>query len=436
MTTTPIYIREQFEKLTHADNPGPLANARKQAFEQFTTLGIPGAKHEEWKYTRLGATINKDYRFGYLPANFSMADFAGLRLPGSLEANELVFINGKFFKPFSSIRSKGIDLVALEDAASSGHGNIVEEYLGHSHRYIKDGINALNMALMDGGAFLHIKKNTEVNEPVYIYNITDARTDNVFAQPRSLIFIEENVHIDFIETFITLGTNESFTNEVTEIIVNANARAGFYKIQNDAKHANLVSTTHIRQVGASFTHGVTISLDGAIVRNNLNIVLEAPNCEANLYGLYFQKGQTHVDNHTLVDNQKPGCLSNEFYKGILDDQATGVFNGKIFVRPDAQKTNAYQSNKNILLSADATVNTKPQLEIFANDVKCSHGCTVGQLNEEGLFYLRSRGIPEKAAKALLLHGFASDMLDEIRLPAIRKYVESLIAQRLEIESND
>jgi Fe-S cluster assembly protein SufD len=209
------------------------------------------------------------------------------------------------------------------------------------------------------------------------------------------------------------------------------ARLEYYKIQNDGFNTNQVSTTHIRQIGKSFTHAVTISLNGGLVRNNLNIILDAKNCESHLYGLYFQSGNSHIDNHTIVDNIKPNCFSNELYKGILNDQATGVFNGKIFVRQAAQKTNAYQSNKNILLSDTSSVNTKPQLEIFADDVKCTHGCTVGRLNEEGLFYLQSRGISEKTARNLLLSAYASDILEQIKPEAIRSYVEKLISHRLE-----
>jgi Fe-S cluster assembly protein SufD len=180
-------------------------------------------------------------------------------------------------------------------------------------------------------------------------------------------------------------------------------------------------------------NAVTISLDGGIIRNNLNIVLDAPYSEANLFGLYFLKGQTHVDNHTIVDNVKPNCLSNELYKGVIDDNATAVFNGKIFVQQAAQKTNAFQSNKNILLSDNATVNTKPQLEIFADDVKCSHGCTVGQLDDEALFYLRSRGINERAAESLLVHAFAIDILDHIKSEPIREYIDKLISERLDFD---
>jgi Fe-S cluster assembly protein SufD len=218
-----------------------------------------------------------------------------------------------------------------------------------------------------------------------------------------------------------------------EVVVDRDARLEYYKIQRDKE--SQVSTTHIRHIAKSYSNTVTISLDGGIVRNNLNIVLDAEYCESHLYGLYYQKNTSHIDNHTVVDNAKPNCFSNQLYKGILDDTATGVFNGKIFVRQDAQKTNAYQSNKNILLSDSATVNTKPQLEIFADDVKCSHGCTVGRLDEEGLFYLQSRGITEKNAKSLLLHAFASDILENIQLPQIREYVDQQISQRLDFDAS-
>ena len=269
--------------------------------------------------------------------------------------------------------------------------------------------------------------------PVYIYHISDAGTANILSQPRSLVHIAENAQVQMVESFFTMGIAESFTNQVMEIVVEKDALLEFYKIQNDAATTSQVSTTHIRQTGKSYTHVVTISLNGGIVRNNLNVVLEAAYSEAHLYGLYFQQGQTHIDNHTVVDNVKPNCLSNELYKGIIDDKATAVFNGKIFVQPQAQKTNAYQSNKNILLSAEASVNTKPQLEIFADDVKCSHGCTIGRLNEEGLFYLQSRGINETIARSLLVHAFAVDILEHIKPVQIREYVNRMISERLEFD---
>ncbi|RYF84538.1 MAG: Fe-S cluster assembly protein SufD, partial [Chitinophagaceae bacterium] len=310
--------------------------------------------------------------------------------------------------------------------------DIANKHFNHSADYLKDGINALNTAFVQQGAlFIAVKRGKIVSHPVYIYNITDGA---VLALPRTLMHLAENSQVQIVETFVNVANAESFTNQIMEIVVEKAAILDYCKIQNEGPQANQVSTTHIRQTGKSLINAVTISLNGGIVRNNTNVVMEAPYCEAHLYGLYYPKGNTLIDNHTVVDNVEPNCYSNELYKGMLDENGTGVFNGKIFVRQPAQKTNAFQSNKNVLLSDTASVNTKPQLEIFADDVKCSHGCTVGKLNEDGLFYLQSRGVPEKTAKAMLLHGFAGDIIEKIKIEAIREYVDQLVSERLGYEA--
>ncbi|HLK28792.1 MAG TPA: Fe-S cluster assembly protein SufD [Puia sp.] len=426
------YYKEHFEQLQSAKEKKGLSSVREKAFNDFAKFGIPTVKHEEWKYTRISGLFNKEYQFPvHSSTSLSATDIDSIRLPGHKEANELIFVNGIFSAELSKIISKELVALPLEEAATNEYKEIVAAHFGHSSDYLKDGINALNTAFVSGGVFIHISKGKITEHPIYIYNITDARIENIFAQPRSLVHVGENAQVQLIETYVTIGDSESFTNQVMEIAVEENALVEYYKIQNDAAHANQVSTTHIRQVGKSYVHTVTISLNGGIVRNNLNIVLEAERCEAHLYGLYFQKGKSHIDNHTVVDNVKPNCFSNELYKGVMNDDSSGVFNGKIFVRQPAQKTNAYQSNKNVLLSDNASVNTKPQLEIFADDVKCSHGCTVGQLDEEALFYLQSRGISEKTAHALLVRAFATDILEHVKPAPIKTYIEKLIAERLE-----
>jgi len=294
-------------------------------------------------------------------------------------------------------------------------------------------MQALNTAFLANGLFVLIKRNKQVTKPVYVYHLTDTNADNVFVQPRSLFVIEENAQLQLVELYNNNGLHESFTNEVIEIAVHENARLEYYKVQDENENCHHVGTTHVRQVGKCFTHCVTVTLNGGTIRNNINMVLEASSNEGHLYGLYMVDGKTHVDNHSIVDNVMPNCFSNELYKGIMDGNSTGVFNGKIFVRQDAQKTNAYQSNKNILMSDTSSVNTKPQLEIFADDVKCSHGCTIGQLDEDALFYLRARGIGEKKAKALLLHAFAADILEQIKPEVLRTYLEQKIDDRLNIE---
>lgn len=411
---------------------GALEPLRKNAFNAFSAMGIPTAKHEEWKYTRISNLFNKPYQLSQ-PSAIAEAEIDELRLPGHEQANELIFINGIFSAELSNIRSQHFVVMPLEKAAENEYADIVSTHLGHSSQYLKDGIHALNTAFVQGGVFVQAKKGKILQHPVYIYNINDARSGNVFSQPRSLFHISEGAQVQIVENFSTIGTDDGFTSRVMEVIVEKDAITEYYLIQNDASNASQVSTTHIRQTGKSNTHTVTISLNGNIVRNNLNIVLEASHSEAHLYGLYLQSGQSHIDNHTVVDNVQPHCQSNELYKGIMDGSSTGVFNGKIFVRQPAQKTNAYQSNKNVLLSAEASVNAKPQLEIFADDVKCSHGCTVGRLDEEGLFYLQSRGIDEQNAKALLLHAFAVDILEKINLTPIREYVDKLISERLQLD---
>lgn len=432
MNTT--YIKQRFNEL-QLTGKDSLELIRENGFKDFTTLGIPTSKNEEWKYTRIGGLFNKEFFFPEITGRISLSthQLNAVRLPGHELANELIFVNGVFSFELSVIRSSALLVVPLEEAAQGEYAAVVAANLGHSAKYLKDGINALNTAFVHGGVFIHIKKGQLTEHPVYIYHISDAGTENVFSQPRSLVHLGENAQVQIIESFSTIGAAESFTNQVMEIVVEKGALLEFYKIQNDAVTTSQVSTTHIRQTGKSYTHIVTISLNGGIIRNNLNVVLEAEYCEAHLYGLYFQHGQTHIDNHTVVDNVKPNCLSNELYKGIINDSATAVFNGKIFVQPQAQKTNAYQSNKNILLSAEASVNTKPQLEIFADDVKCSHGCTIGRLNEEGMFYLQSRGINEKIARSLLVHAFAVDILEHIKPVQIREYVNELISERLEFD---
>jgi Fe-S cluster assembly protein SufD len=430
---TIAYFKERFDQFQPNDDYGSLDKLREHAFQEFANLGIPGPKHEEWKYTRVAGLFNKEFQLPVDPLTISITpeDLKAIRLPGHELANEMVFVNGFYSFSLSRIRSNGIQVIALEEASKNEYQDLVSKWLGDSSQYLKDGINALNMAFVHGAVFIHVAKEKLIEHPIYIYHITDARSVNIFSQPRSLMIVEELAQVQVVENYSTLGSNESFTNQVMEIIVESEARLEYYKIQNDGSNTNQVSTTHIRQVGKSFTHTVTISLNGGLIRNNLNVILDAKNCEAHLYGLYFQSGHSHIDNHTIVDNIKPNCLSNELYKGILNDHATGVFNGKIFVRQPAQKTNAYQSNKNILLTNTCSVNTKPQLEIFADDVKCTHGCTVGSLNEEGLFYLQSRGITEKTARNLLLGAYAYDILEQVKPEPLRKWVEKLINHRLE-----
>jgi len=408
---------------------GALAELRSGAMDEFRKHGLPTVKHEEWKYTRIASVFQHPLELRSSEARITDEEMKRLRLPGSRDGQEIYFINGSFSA--GSVPA-GIELLSLP-AAAEQYPEIIGQHLGRSSRYHQDGINAMNTAFVDGGAFIHVKKGSKIGKPVYIYYISDNRTVPTLALPRLLVYVEAAAEVQIVEHYVTLGTQESLTNQVTEVVVEQDAIVNYYKIQNEGPHASQTSTTQFTQIGRALTNATTISLSGNIIRNNLNMVMEAEYGEAHMYGLYLLDGNTHVDNHTIVDNVMPNCFSNELYKGIMDGSSTGVFNGKIFVRKDAQKTNAYQSNKNVLLTESASVNTKPQLEIFADDVKCSHGCTVGKLDEEALFYLRARGISEKTAKSLLLHAFAVDILDNIKSEPLREHVDHLISERLDFK---
>lgn len=426
------YFKAQFEQLQQDDPEGNIAVIRKESFDVFNKAGLPTYKTEEWKYTGVGSLFEQVYQ----PAGHTITaeDVDLMRMPGHHKANELVFVNGRFDAALSNILSDGdeMTLLPLKEAATGNYRVLLSKHLNKSSEYIKDGIHALNGAFIDEGVFVHIHKGRTPQHPVYVYHIMDGRSQPVLAQPRNFIYADENSKLQLTETYATLGPADSFCNEVLEIVVEQNAFVEYYKIQNDKANASQVSTTHITQSGRSYVHTVTVTLNGGIVRNNLNAVLDAAGNETHLYGAYLLKGKTHADNHTLIDNRQPNCFSNQLYKGIADDSSTGVFNGRIMVQPDAQKTNSFQSNKNILLSDNATINTKPQLEIFADDVKCSHGCTVGQLDKEALFYLQARGIPLDQAQVLLLQAYAADIVAQIKPMAIRAHVEKLIYDHLSI----
>jgi Fe-S cluster assembly protein SufD len=276
-----------------------------------------------------------------------------------------------------------------------------------------------------------VQKNKTIEKPILIHYTSSAHPVSSSIQSRNLVIVEQGAKANIVESFSSESEIEMFRNHVSEVVVGANAFVNYYKLQNQNKATYLIDNTYISQYRDSKVQAFTVSLEGKIIRNNLNFLLEDENSEAHMFGLYVAHEDTHIDNHTSVDHKFPNCFSNEIYKGILDDHSKGVFNGKIFVQQDAQKTNAFQSNKNILLSDTATINTKPQLEIWADDVSCSHGCTTGQLDEEQLFYLRSRGISESKAKAMLLHAFVNDVIDEIEVSFLHDFINDEMYNRLD-----
>lgn len=402
---------------------------RELAIKSFSKQGFPNRKSEEYKYINVDLML-KD---GFASAEDKTVTFEQIEHLNFLKnAVTVVIQNGCFIQELSKTTDlpKGLTICSLAEA-SKKHASAFENNYCKVVDINADPFIALNTAMAKDGVFIRVEKNAIIETPIHIIHISTANNNSII-HPRNLIVIEENAQAKIIESYETVdSTAKTFNNALTEVIVNANAIVDHYKIQDESEWGYLVNTTHAIQKQYSVFTTHTFTLSGSLVRNNLNIILADTDIENHLNGLYLTRGTQVVDNHTLVDHRMPNCNSNELYKGIIDEKSSATFNGKIFVRKDAQKTNAFQSNKNILLSDDGTINTKPQLEIYADDVKCSHGTSTGKLDTEKVFYLRARGLSESSAKKLLMHAFASEVTDLIKIDELREYVEARIAERFE-----
>ncbi len=401
---------------------------RKRALEEFQTSGLPAVKSEEYRFTPIARALEKNFDFE-LPNSIEskITSIQEFLIPG-LEANLIVFINGFFSKEFSTIISPANELkistlsLALENKEATSFETLLKTST--------DPFTALNSAFWQDGIFIHVPSQTMVDKPVVILHLNDAKSQQAISHTRVVAVLEEGSELTLIERSASVGHHPIFHTFIEEILVKENASLDYIKIQNDEGKLHQVANTMIHQDGNSKLNTFTLTMNGSLIRNNFNIAIAGEKCESHFYGLYLLNGNTVADNHTVVDHLRPNSFSNELYKGVMDNKSKPVFNGKIFVRPHAQKTNAFQSNRNILLTDTATINTKPQLEIWADDVKCSHGCTTGQLDEEALFYLRSRGIPKEEAKAMLVCAFASETLTPIKNSEVKNYLDTLISKRL------
>jgi len=400
---------------------------RKEALESFRKLGFPPAKNEEYKFTPLSRVLEKNLKAGLASASTTLNDPTTNTIPG-LDALVVVIANGKVINVPSA--EHGLTILPLAKALESN-----SEAQKHFSKYADhrvDPFTAWNTASWEDGLFIHVPDNKVIEKPVVLYYLQDAKDGQVISLNRNLIVAAKNSEITIIEKFdsITGTPGFNFSNTVNEIVVGENAGVNFYSIQNDQGGRHQFGLTQFYQSNYSRVNTFTFTLDGKLVRNNLQLTLDGEGIESHMYGLYLLNHDTLADNHTVVDHKKPNSFSNELYKGIMDESSRGVFNGKIYVRPDAQKTNAFQANRNILLTDKATVNTKPQLEIWADDVKCSHGCTSGQLDEEALFYLQTRGIAKETAQAMMLYAFAGELLDNVKHPVMKEYLDGVISERL------
>ncbi|MBB6461110.1 Fe-S cluster assembly protein SufD [Flammeovirga kamogawensis] len=399
-----------------------LVELRTAAAEKFASTDFPSINHEEWKYTNLKKLVSSTFNFN-ASASVTAEDLEKYLIDGT---DVLVFVNGIFNNNLSKYTSTDKVIVAPLAKAINEHTDLVTAHLG---KYADSDLPfvGVNTAAITDGVFVYAKRNALSETPVTILNVIIG--ENTVVQPRLLAVLEEGAQVSIIERNAVIGNQNVLINSVSEINVAERAILNHVKLQDEEDNTNLVTLTEAKQADNSVYHNITITTGGQLVRNNLNIAL-GEHCEGLMTGLYLLKGKTLVDNHTVVDHRMPNSYSNELYKGILSEKSKAVFNGKIFVREDAQKTNAFQSNKNILLSPDAVVNTKPQLEIWADDVSCSHGCTVGALDEEPMFYLRARGISEDKARALLTYAFAGDVIEKISNESVRSIVERIVANEM------
>ncbi|WP_425657176.1 Fe-S cluster assembly protein SufD [Tenacibaculum ascidiaceicola] len=406
-----------------------LHEIRTKALQNFEKLGFPTKKLEAWKYTSLNSVLKEDYSI--FPDRDASVEFADVKkyFIHEIDSYKIVFVDGKYSSFLSTTTHDGKDVCLLSAAFSKEkYKPVVEKYFNKIAK--QDNLTSLNTAFATEGAFIHIPKNVEVEKPIQIINFTTGKEHATMLQPRNLIVVEQNAHVQIIERHQNLNNNAVLTNAVTEIYTDTHATVDYYKIQNDNNDASLVDNTYIEQQKESTCSVHTFSFGGNITRNNLNFYQKGEHINSILKGITIIEGKQHVDHHTLVNHIEPNCESHQDYKGIYADRSTGVFNGKVIVEKEAQKTNAYQQNNNVLISDKATINAKPQLEIFADDVKCSHGCTIGQLDDQALFYMQQRGIPKKEAKALLMYAFANTVLESVKIPEVKKRITKLIANKL------
>ncbi len=406
---------------------------RESSWKNFLQSGFPSVKHEEWRFTPIESSLKKIQKINSettvtLPPETE-------KIISSLEpidAFKIILVNGKPIS-FSEEIVDGIEMLRLNDAENK-FPELISSHYGKYLNTDKEIFNALNTALTSEGIFIHLKKNIQTEKPIHIISIHDNREEGIYSTSRILIVLEEGAKAQIMETHISTGEKFSFTNNGAEIFLNPNSRLEYHLVQHlSLLHSSEASVIDSRQIVLSkdsFCNFTTVSMSGHLIRNNINMLFNDSNAEGHLYGLYLPSKNELMDNHSLVDHAKPNCRSNEFYKGIMTENGKGVFNGKIMVRKDAQKTNAYQNNRNLLLSDDASMNAKPQLEIFADDVKCSHGATSGQLDEEAMFYLRARGIGEVEAKKLLTLAFAEDVLVQTKHEGLHNQIDKWIEEKI------
>jgi Fe-S cluster assembly protein SufD len=387
-------------------------------------LRFPTSRDEYWKYTRTNTLVEAEYLTDLIHINTRK----GFELLG-LDAHYVVTVNGRFDAALSSpLKQEGIMVRAFSQMGDA-ETTVVDRHLGAYVDAKSHAFTALNTAGFADGVFIEIQAGVSLDKPICLLHIQ--KGEQRLSHVRHLMVLGTSAKATVLERYVSEDAKNGFTNAVVETVVNKEAKLEWIILQDEQEGSSQIHTTHIRQHAHSVATIITATLSGNLIRNNLNFEVQGEGCESNMFGIYFTSGNQHVDNHTFVDHLVPHCNSNELFKGVMADRSTGVFNGKIMVRQDAQQTNAFQSNQNILLSDRATINTKPELEIYADDVKCSHGCTIGQLDDEALFYLQSRGLSKAAATQLLVQAFAGEVIEKVSDETIRQHLTDAMQSKFD-----
>ncbi len=417
----------------HAELPGHgiewIDRSRRGALEAFASAGFPTPRHEDWKYTRVTPIEKRGFKIPQGNGTTIQSGDVQRFYLGGQDCEQLVFVDGRYVDPLSrrNVLESGVRVTTLESAMKAS-SEFLENHLGSYADPAHQAFSALNTAFMTDGAVVHVKNRGADKPPIHLLFV--ATREDIVTHPRVLVIAEAGSQATIIESYASVCEGCYFTNAITEIALMEDARVDHYKIQEESTKAFHVATLEVHQNRDTRFTSHSISFGGQLVRNDINVLLDAEGAHCTLNGLFMVGGRQHVDYHTRIDHAKPHGTSEEVYKGILDGRARGVFNGRVKVHPDAQKTDAHQSNNNLLLSRDAEIDTKPELEIYADDVKCSHGATVGQLDEHSLYYLRSRGIGERQARGLLTYGFAREILERVELVSLRDKLTGELLERM------
>ena len=407
---------------------------QKTAIQRLSNdVDFPTRRNEDWKYTNVTELLQPQYHQPKL-VDIAAEDLNPFLFEG-LDAYLLVFVNGKFNKALSSKDELSKKIIVQDISAGLQEDGLTKttasEYLNKWASEANNSFMILNTAFAQNGIYIYVPDGLVVDRPVHILNIAFTKDEASVISPQKIIVAGENSKLTIIETYHHLTNSQQtyFTNTVTQLVLKRNAIVDHYRIQDEGENAFFINNTEVEQMRDRTYSSYVVDLGGKLVRNNLSSILKDSGTMTNFYGLYVGINKQHIDNQTFIDHAYPNCDSNELYKGILADKAKGVFNGKIIVRPDAQKTNAFQKNHSLVLSKTASMNSKPQLEIYADDVKCSHGATIGQLNKEALYYMRSRGLSKKEAVSVLKQAFLTEITELIKIDPVREKVELMLVDK-------